>query len=87
MNEKEDYASDNNRDTRHIFSTPHRENYLDPRIMTRLLFAPPPKQVLLTEQSVTLAVGVEAVVDFVVVVLVAIDWNIIEFVERQTRIA
>ena len=87
MNEKEDYASDNDRDTRDIVSTTHSANYLDPRIMTRLLFAPPPKQVLLTEQSVTLAVGVKVVVDFVVVVLVAIYWNIIEFVERQTRTA
>lgn len=72
MDEKEDYASDNDRDTKDIVSTLHRKNYLDPRMMTRLLFAPPPKQVLFTEQSVTLAVAVEVVVDFVAVVLVAI---------------
>lgn len=72
MDEKEDYASDNNRDTRDIVRRRLREDYLDPRIMTRLLFAPPPKQVLLTEQSVTLAVGVEVVVETVELALVAI---------------
>jgi hypothetical protein len=41
-------------------------------MITMLLLAPPPRQVLLTEQSVILAVAVEAVVEGVAVVLVAI---------------
>ena len=72
MDEKEDYASDEDRDTRDTVSHIGQRRYQDPRIITVLLFAPPPRQVLLTEQSVMLGVAVEVVVDVVAVVLVAI---------------